>query len=208
MDWMRGTTRGGLLKKGFILASSDEILVSRCQKGEKKAFELLIQKYQRRIYHLIYRITQDSDMVEPLAQEVFLKAYRSISAFQGKSQFYTWIYRIAVNTCLSHIKRGGLEDSHEDPQEINPGRFHPDTPYVQPEDPEQQFMRKEFYRHLLGSVRKLPEELQTTIVLREFMGMNYEEIAEVLQIPLGTVRSRIFRARAQLRESLSPYFCS
>lgn len=190
------------------MASSDEILVSRCQKGEKKAFELLIQKYQRRIYHLIYRITQDSDMVEPLAQEVFLRAYRSISAFQGKSQFYTWIYRIAVNTCLSHIKRGSPEDSYENPHEINPGHYHPDAISAQPEDPEQQLLRKEFYRYLLGSIRKLPEELQTTIVLREFMNLNYEEIAEVLEIPLGTVRSRIFRARAQLREALSPYFCS
>ena len=187
------------------MASSDEILVAKCQDGEKKAFELLIQKYQRRIYHLIYRMTQDSDMVEPLAQEVFLKAYRSIGKFRGNSQFYTWIYRIAVNTCLSHLKRESLEDSYENPQEISPGHFHPDAQPVQPQDPEEQVMRKEFFRYLMSTVTQLPEELRTTIVLREFLGMNYEEIAEVLEIPLGTVRSRIFRARSQLRDLLAPY---
>jgi len=187
------------------LIATDEILVSRCQEGEKRAFELLIQKYQRRIFHLIYRITQDSDAVEPLAQEVFLKAYRSISSFQGNSQFYTWLYRIAVNTCLSYVKRGSLEDSHESPQEILPENQHPDARIFQPEDPEQECIRREFYQHLMGCLDQLPEELHTTIVMREFMGLNYEEIADVLDIPLGTVRSRIFRARAHLKELLTPY---
>jgi len=203
VERLNGSNR---IEKGHVLANADERLVARCQRGEKKAFELLIQKYQRRIYHLIYRMTQDSDMVEPLAQEVFLKAYRSISKFKGKSQFYTWIYRIAVNTCLSHIKRDSPEECYEDPQEIRPGNIHPDAQPLQPENPETQLMRKEFFRHITASVRKLPEELQTTIVLREYMGMNYEEISEVLGIPLGTVRSRIFRARAQLREYLAPFF--
>ncbi len=191
--------------KGQTLATSDEILVSKCQSGDKKAFELLIQKYQRRIFHLIYRITQDSDVVEPLSQEVFLKAYRSIPSFQGNSQFYTWLYRIAVNTCLSHIKRGSLEDSHESPQDINPGNYHPDAHLARSENPEQEYVRKEFYRHLSGCLKRLPEELHTTIVLREFMGLNYEEIAQAMDIPLGTVRSRIYRARSHLKELLTPY---
>jgi len=187
------------------LAATDEILVSRCQGGEKKAFELLIQKYQRRIFHLIYRITQDSDAVEPLAQEVFLKAYRSIASFQGNSQFYTWLYRIAVNTCLSHVKRNTFEESHEDPQEISPENHHPDARIVAPDSPEQQCIRKEFYQYLMACLEQLPEELHTTIVMREFMGLNYEEIAEALDIPLGTVRSRIYRARAHLKDLLEPY---
>jgi len=147
-------------------------------------------------------------MVEPLAQEVFLKAYRSISSFQGKSQFYTWLYRIAVNTCLSHIKRNSPEETHENPQEINPSHFSAEAQYLHPETPEEQVLRKEFYQYLLSSLGRLPDDLRTTIVLRELMGLNYEEISEIMQIPLGTVRSRIFRARARLKELLSPYFNS
>ena len=144
-------------------------------------------------------------MVEPLSQEVFLKAYRSISSFQGNSQFYTWLYRIAVNTCLSYVKRENLEDCHESPQEINPENYHPDTHVTQAEDPEKQFMRKEFFNHLKTCLDQLPEELHTTILLREFMGLNYEEIAEVMDIPLGTVRSRIYRARAHLKNLMKPF---
>lgn len=193
------------MRKGRVLAATDEILVSRCQGGEKQAFEILMQKYQRRIFHLIYRITQDADAVEPLAQEVFLKAYRSIGSFQGNSRFYTWLYRIAVNTCLSHVKRGTIEGSQADPHTISPDDQHPEARIVWPESPEQQCLRNEFYQHLMASLEQLPEELHTTIVMREFMGLNYEEIAEVLDIPLGTVRSRIYRARAHLRDLLAPY---
>jgi RNA polymerase sigma-70 factor, ECF subfamily len=200
-----GRPGGGAVGKGQTLVASDEILVSRCQGGEKKAFELLIQKYQRRIFHLIYRMTQNSDVVEPLAQEVFLKAYRSIASFQGNSQFYTWLYRIAVNTCLSYVKRHSLEDSHENPQDIDPANHHPDAPSFQTENPEQLFIRKEFYNQLTKCLNQLPEELNTTIVMREFMGLNYEEIADVLDIPLGTVRSRIYRARSHLKDLLTPY---
>lgn len=194
--WVAGKVTG--------LARTDEILVSRCQKGDKKAFELLIEKYQRRIFHLIYRMTQDPDLVEPLAQEVFLKAYRSIQSFRGHSQFYTWLYRIAVNTCLSQVKKTSLEDTRED-VELNLRNTAPEADSMHPEDPEQLFLRKEFLTRLMDSVRDLPEELRTAIVLREFTGLNYEEIAETMDIPLGTVRSRIFRARARLREVLEPY---
>jgi len=187
------------------LASSDETLVAKCRSGEQSAFEMLVRKYQRRIFHLIYRITQDADMVEPLAQEVFLKAYRSLSAFKGDSQFYTWLYRIAVNTCFSQLKRGSLESRPGNPAEPASDCRRPGVHAVQPDDPEQTAMRKELVRHILTHVGKLPPELKTTLVLREFMGLNYEEIAEVMQIPLGTVRSRIFRARAQLKEVMTPF---
>lgn len=191
--------------KGTGLLSSDEILVAKCQDGDKQAFELLIKKYQRRIFHLIYRITQDPAVVESIAQEVFLKAYRSISSFRGSSQFYTWLYRIAVNTSLSYIKKESAEESREKSldYELNTSSLQSES--MKTEDPEELFMRKEFFRHLLDSLRRLPEELRTAVVLREFSGMNYEEISETLEIPLGTVRSRIFRARARLREMLEPY---
>ena len=193
------------LRKGCELANSDEDLVARCQSGERSAFELLMRKYQRRIFHLVYRVTQDSDLVEPLSQEVFLKAYRALSSFKGNSQFYTWLYRIAVNTCLSHLKRESIESHAGGTVELDSVSCPPGIHAVQPDDPEQTVMRRELGRRILVHLRKLPEELKTTLVLREFMGLNYEEIADVMQIPLGTVRSRIFRARAQLKTEMAPF---
>ncbi len=150
-------------------------------------------------------MTQDSSVVEPLAQEVFLKAYRSISSFKGNSRFYTWLYRIAVNTTLSYLKRESLAESRDRNFELEVRASTGELDGVQTENPEQLFMRKEFMDRLLASVRSLPEELRTAIVLREFSGLNYEEIADIMKVPLGTVRSRIFRARARLREMLEPY---
>ena len=184
---------------------SDEILVAKCQKGDKQAFELLIKKYQRRIFHLIYRITQDPAVVESLAQDVFLKAYRSISSFRGSSRFYTWLYRIAVNTSLSYIKKESVGENREKRVDYDLHASNLAVDSMRVEDPEELLMRKEFFKHLVGSLRRLPEELRTAVVLREFSGLNYEEIAEVMEIPLGTVRSRIFRARSRLREMLEPY---
>jgi len=191
--------------KGSGLPGSDEILVAKCQQGDKQAFELLIKKYQRRIFHLIYRIAQDPAVVEPLAQEVFLKAYRSIDSFRGSSRFYTWLYRIAVNTSLSHIKKESTGENRERTVDYDLHASNLSIDSMKVEDPEELLMRKEFFKHLLASLRSLPEELQTAVVLREFNGLNYEEIAEVMQIPLGTVRSRIFRARSRLREMMEPY---
>ena len=187
------------------MPSSDEILVAKCQKGDKQAFELLIKKYQRRIFHLIYRITQDPAVVEPIAQEVFLKAYRSISSFRGSSRFYTWLYRIAVNTSLSHVKKESAGENRERSLEYDLQTSSVLTDSMKTETPEELFMRKEFFKYLIDSLRRLPEELRTAVILRELSGMNYEEISEIMDIPLGTVRSRIFRARARLREMLEPY---
>jgi RNA polymerase sigma-70 factor (ECF subfamily) len=187
------------------LPRPDEILVARCQKGDKQAFELLIKKYQRRIFHLIYRITQDPSVVEPLAQEVFLKAYRSMSSFRGSSRFYTWLYRIAVNTSLSHIKKASVGEGRERNVEYELHASNLAIDSMKIEDPEELLMRKEFFKHLMSCLRRLPEELRTAVMLREFSGLNYEEIADVMQIPLGTVRSRIFRARSRLKEMLEPY---
>ena len=153
----------------------------------------------------MYRITQNPDAVEPLSQEIFFKAYKSIASFKGDSRFYTWLYRIAVNTCLSHNKRGYLEETRERQLEANFQGAFPDISALQTEDPEQLFMKKEFLRYLLNCVNQLPVELQTAIVLREFTGLNYEEIADVMQVPIGTVRSRIFRARSRLKDMLAPY---
>jgi RNA polymerase sigma-70 factor (ECF subfamily) len=144
-------------------------------------------------------------VVESLAQDVFLKAYRSISSFRGSSRFYTWLYRIAVNTSLSYIKKESVGENREKRVDYDLHASNLAVDSMRVENPEELLMRKEFFRHLVGSLRRLPEELRTAVVLREFTGLNYEEIAEVMEIPLGTVRSRIFRARSRLREMLEPY---
>jgi len=188
------------------IQGSDEALIAQCKKGDKGAFELLVKKYQRRIFHLVYRITQDSGLVETLAQEVFVKAYRAIDSFKGDSQFYTWLYRIAVNTCLSHVKKEAAAETPIDTGgETEQRLYAEDRARFHEFNPEQDYLRKEFLMHLMEMIRQLPEELRMAIILREFMGLNYEEIGDVLGIPLGTVRSRIFRARERLRESLTPY---
>ncbi len=193
-------------RKKKIAQGSEEILIAQCKKGDTKAFELLMKKYQRRIFHLIYRITQDTGLVEPLAQDVFVKAFRAINSFKGESQFYTWLYRIVVNTCLSHIKKEASDTTPFDNSSASEQRLYAgDHARLHELDPEQDYARKEFLLHLMKTVRTLPEELRMAIILREFMGLNYEEIGEVLDIPLGTVRSRIFRARERLREALMPY---
>ena len=182
---------------------ADDILVTQCKRGDKKAFELLVKKYQRRIFHLIYRITEDPNLVEPLAQESFLKAYRAIPSFKGDSQFYTWLYRITVNTCLSYVKREAPEETLENTTETEARLYAEDQTRFFQNNPEQDCIRKEFLARLIETLHKLPDELRMAIILREFQGLNYEEIAEVLEIPLGTVRSRIFRARERLKESLA-----
>ena len=159
-----------------------------------------MQKYQQRIFHLIYRITHDADVVEPLAQEIFLKAYQSVHTFQGNSQFYTWLYRIGVNACLSYLKKEGRRKAQKNSQ----GFFSSDHGAM-PENPEQKFMNKELSNRLLFSMKRLPRALCATLVLREFMELNYDEIAETMQVPLGTVRSRLFRGRALLKEQMRPY---
>jgi len=185
------------------LTSSDVTLVTQCQKGDKKAFELLVKKYQRRVFNLIYRITQDYDLVETLAQEVFLKAFRAINSFKGDSQFYTWLYRITVNTCLSQVKREVPEESLDTTMEADSRLYADDRSRFHQSNPEQDYIKKEFLIHLVETLQGLPEDLRMAIVLREFMELNYEEISDVLEIPLGTVRSRIFRARERLKESLA-----
>jgi RNA polymerase sigma-70 factor, ECF subfamily len=186
---------------------SDTILVERTVAGDKKAFELLVIKYERRIQRLIGRMVRDVDLIEDIAQETFIRAYRALSQFRGDAQFYTWLYRIAVNTAkkaLMELKRDRTisENSFKsgDDDETSPLENELTTT----ETPEAILASKEIAGMVNAAMAALPEELRQAITLRELEGLSYEEISEVMNCPIGTVRSRIFRAREAISQKVKP----
>ena len=179
-------------------------LVKRVQGGDKTAFDLLVRKYQHRIGAVIGRFVPDYAESQDIAQETFIRAYRAIGNFRGDAQFYTWLYRIAVNTAKNHLvaskRRPPSSDVEADEAEHYAGaqRLHDfDTP-------EHEMLRQEIAREVSETVAALPEELRQAITLRELEGLSYEEIAEMMDCPIGTVRSRIFRAREAIDARLRP----
>ncbi|MDO9437404.1 RNA polymerase sigma factor RpoE [Hydrogenophaga sp.] len=190
---------------------SDVMLVQRTLAGEQRAFELLVVKYQRRVERLIGRMVRDSDLVQDIAQETFIRAYRALAQFRGDAQFYTWLYRIAVNTAkkqLLELKRdplvfqsqmkSGEDDETSGPErELNSGATDSETP-------EAVLASKEIAQAVNAAMDALPEELRLAISLREIDGLSYEEIATALDCPIGTVRSRIFRAREAISGRIKP----
>jgi RNA polymerase sigma-70 factor (ECF subfamily) len=187
---------------------ADALLVERTKRGDVRAFEMLVVKYQRRIERLIARMVRDVDLVPDIAQETFIRAYRAIPQFRGDSAFYTWLYRIAVNTAkkaLVELKRDPLVSeaalvSHDDGDETS--RTETELSHV--ETPEAMLASKEIAAAVNGAIDALSEDLRQAIVLREIEGLSYEEIAGVMDCPIGTVRSRIFRAREAIAERLRP----
>lgn len=187
------------------------MLVQRTLAGEQRAFELLVVKYQRRVERLIGRMVRDTDLVQDIAQETFIRAYRALAQFRGDAQFYTWLYRIAVNTAkkqLLELKRdplvfqsqmkSGEDDETSGPErELNSGAADAETP-------EAVLASKEIAQAVNAAMDALPEELRMAITLREIEGMSYEEIATALECPIGTVRSRIFRAREAISARIKP----
>lgn len=189
-------------------ADADALLIDRVKNGDVKAFEMLVVKYQRRIERLIGRMVRDVDLVPDIAQETFIRAYRAIPQFRGDSAFYTWLYRIAVNTA-----KKALVDLKRDPlisENALSGRDDDDeTSRVENElsdgeTPEAVLATKEIAATVNGAIEALSEDLRQAITLREIEGLSYEEIAEVMNCPIGTVRSRIFRAREAIAERLRP----
>ena len=183
---------------------SDEQLVARVQKGDKRAFEVLVLKYQHRIYSLISRFIRDADEVQDVAQEAFIKAYRALGSFRGDSAFYTWMYRIAINTAKNHlVSRGrrprGADIEIEDAEQLDVAGALRDI-----DGPESLAMTEQLRRVIEEAIARLPEDLRTALRLREFEGMSYEEIAEAMACPVGTVRSRIFRAREAVDAEILP----
>jgi RNA polymerase sigma-70 factor (ECF subfamily) len=190
---------------------SDVMLVQRTLAGEKKAFDLLVIKYQRRVERLIGRMVRDVDLVPDIAQETFIRAYRALGQFRGDAQFYTWLYRIAVNTAkkqLLELKRDPLifqsqmrsnddDETSSSERELNPGVADEATP-------EALLASKEIAQAVNAAMDDLPQELRMAITLREIEGLSYGEIAQALECPIGTVRSRIFRAREAISNRIRP----
>lgn len=190
-------------------ADTDLMLVERTVAGDQKAFELLVIKYQRRIERLIGRMVRDVNLVEDIAQETFIRAYRALAQFRGDAQFYTWLYRIAVNTAkkaLMDLKRdplvseSALRGNNDDEDETSAV----ENELTSSETPETVLAAKEIAAAVNSAMEALPEELRQAVTLREIEGLSYEEIAEVMSCPIGTVRSRIFRAREAISAKVKP----
>jgi len=182
----------------------DEKLVRQVQRGEKAAFDLLVRKYQHRVTKLVSRFVRDRREVEDVTQEAFIKAYRAIGGFRGESAFYTWLYRIAVNTAKNYLESLGRRPLATD-MDMETAEFVDSTDGLREQaTPERQMLTDEIAATVNRVIDSLPGDLRTAITLRELEGMSYEEIAEVMECPIGTVRSRIFRAREAIDQELKP----
>jgi RNA polymerase sigma-70 factor (ECF subfamily) len=183
----------------------DAELVARVQRGDKKAFDLLVLKYQRKILRLLGRMIRDPSEIEDVAQEAFIKAYRALPQFRGESAFYTWLYRIAVNTARNWLASAGRRPSTPNAIENEDGETFNETDNLTDiSTPEAMVASREIAETVNKVIDGLPEELRTAIVLREIEGMSYEDIAQSMDCPIGTVRSRIYRAREAIAAQLRP----
>ena len=183
----------------------DRQLVARAQRGDKRAFELLVEKYQRKLARLLSRFIRDPAEVEDVTQEAFIKAYRALPGFRGDSAFYTWLYRIGINTAKNYLMAMGRRAPTSTEVEADEAEgFEEGEQLRDINTPESVLLSNEIAETVNSTIEKLPEELRTAIQLREIEGMSYEEIAKVMDCPIGTVRSRIFRAREAIAEQLRP----
>jgi RNA polymerase sigma-70 factor (ECF subfamily) len=184
--------------------SIDQKLVARVQRGEKGAFDLLVRKYQHKVAKLVSRFVRDRAEIEDVTQEAFIRAYRAIGSFRGESAFYTWLYRIAVNTAKNYLESQGRRPPGSDveaetAEQLEGGELLRDTA-----TPERHMLTDEIAATVRRVLESLPADLRAAITLREIEGLSYEEIAEVMDCPIGTVRSRIFRAREAIDAELKP----
>jgi len=183
----------------------DRQLVARAQRGDKRAFELLVEKYQRKLARLLSRFIRDPAEVEDVAQEAFIKAYRALPAFRGDSAFYTWLYRIGINTAKNYLMAMGRRAPTSTEVEADEAEgFEEGEQLRDINTPESVLLSNEIAETVNSTIEKLPEELRTAIQMREIEGMSYEDIAKAMNCPIGTVRSRIFRAREAIAEQLRP----
>lgn len=182
--------------------NTDQQLVERVQRGDKKAFDVLVLKYQHKIVRLISRYIRDSTEVLDVAQEAFIKAYRALPHFRGESAFYTWLYRIAINTAKNYLVAQGRRPPNLDIDDAE--LYEGETALRDYATPEHVLLKNEIEKVVFETIEHLPEDLRIAISLRELEGLSYEEIAQAMSCPIGTVRSRIFRARETINERLSP----
>ena len=182
----------------------DQELVSRVQRGDKKAFDLLVLKYQQKVANLISRYVRDPSETLDVTQEAFIKAYRALPNFRGDSAFYTWLYRIAINTAKNHLVAQGRRPPGTDVDAETAEQLDVGTRLKEHATPEHHLLTDELAETVKRAMDDLPEDLRTAITLRELEGLSYEEIARAMDCPVGTVRSRIFRARAAIDNRLRP----
>ena len=182
----------------------DQALVERVQRGDKSAFDILVRKYQHKVVKLVSRYVKDHSEVYDVAQEAFIKAYRALPNFRGDSAFYTWMYRIAINTAKNYLVAQGRRLPNVDIEAQDAEQFEGESALKEYATPESMLRRDEVQNTVLRTIENLPDDLRTAIMLREIEGLSYEEIAEAMDCPVGTVRSRIFRAREAIDKTLRP----
>ena len=189
----------------MLTQEEDQQLVERVQRGDKRAFDLLVLKYQHKILGLIVRFVHDTHEAQDVAQEAFIKAYRALPSFRGGSAFYTWLYRIGINTAKNYLVSQGRRAPTTTEFDSEEAETFEDASQLRDiNTPESLLLSKQIGQTVNSAMDSLPEELRTAIVLRELEGMSYEEIAEIMKCPIGTVRSRIFRAREAVAAKLRP----
>lgn len=182
----------------------DLALIERVQRGEKRAFDLLVTRYQHRIIAVVSRYVQDWSDAQDIAQDAFIRAYRALANFRGDSQFYTWLYKIAVNTAKNWLVAQGRRPPTDDIDATDAVQYEGGSRLRDTDTPEHELLRQEIERTVSTTVKALPEELRMAFTLREVDGLSYEEISETMSCPIGTVRSRIFRARDAIDQKLRP----
>jgi RNA polymerase sigma-70 factor (ECF subfamily) len=194
--------------QGVTAELTDQQLVARVQKGDSRAFDMLVLKYQHRIFGLISRYVHDADEVQDVAQEAFIKAYRALPRFRGESAFYTWLYRIAINTAKNYLVSRSRRPPGSDIEVEDAEYYASGGALHEIETPENALYGAELKAVVEKAISELPEDLRTAVTLREFDGLSYEDIADIMACPVGTVRSRIFRAReaidTRVREQMDP----
>ena len=184
--------------------SIDQALVEQVQAGDKQAFDVLVLKYQNKIIQLVNRYVHDADEARDVAQEAFIKAYRAIGRFRGDSAFYTWLYRIAINTAKNYMVASGRRPPRSDIDAQDAEQYEGATGLKEYATPERLLIKDEIQEAIATAIDELPDDLRTAITLRELEGLSYEEIAQTMDCPIGTVRSRIFRARDAIDTRLKP----
>lgn len=184
--------------------NNDLMLIRRVQKGDKSAYDVLVRKYQHKIIKLISRYVHDPEAAQDVAQEAFLKAYRGLTRFRGDSAFYTWLYRIAINTAKNHLVAQGRRMPDFEVAVQDAEYYEGASALKENDTPERQLLRDEIESTVYRAIKELPDDLKTAITLRELEGMSYDEIAQAMDCPIGTVRSRIFRAREAIDRYLEP----
>ncbi|CAA0083076.1 ECF RNA polymerase sigma-E factor [BD1-7 clade bacterium] len=187
-----------------MAGDSDQQLVKRVQAGDKKAYDLLVLKYQHKIAGLVSRFIFDADEVQDVTQEAFIKAYRALGNFRGDSQFYTWLYRIAINTAKNYLVARNRRPPGVDIDVADAVHFEGESSLKDIATPEASMMSDQLMDVVNQTIKHLPEDLRAALTLREYDGLSYEEIADVMSCPVGTVRSRIFRAREAIDKEIKP----